>query len=196
MNNSSVKKLMKIAELIKDKELRDKTITLLKNIKISNKHFKKYKKIDIGKAFAAPSNFHHAYEGGLVDHTVSVASLCIEMAKKIEENYKININKDTLISAAVLHDIMKVFCFKKTKGLVVSVNKLDHGIWACCELYLRDFPEDVIDIIASHFGPNGPNPPKTIEALILFYADNLDTMVDSIVRPKKENAQIIFMGSE
>lgn len=179
------KELIELAKLIKNENLREKTIELIKNIEITNTNFKKYEKykIDFSKAYGGPTTFHHAYEGGLIDHTIAVTKICISLAKILEESYGIIINKDYLIAGAILHDIMKVFCYKKVKGGVISNEvMLDHGIWACCELYLRDFPEEVIHIIASHFGPSGANPPQTIEALILFYADSIDATIESLIK--------------
>ncbi|MEM5861019.1 MAG: HD domain-containing protein [Candidatus Aenigmatarchaeota archaeon] len=182
--NEREKELIDIVKLIKDENLREKTIEVIKNIKISNTNFKKYEKykIDFSKAYGGPSTFHHAYEGGLIDHTLAVVKISLALAKIFEESYGIVINKDYLIAGAILHDIMKVFCYRKEKGKIESTETmLDHGIWACCELYLRDFPEEVIHIIASHFGPNGANPPQTIEALIVFYADSIDATIESLI---------------
>jgi len=189
-----MKKLLQLAELIDDKELKNKTIELLKDVQISNMHFKKYKRIEFKNAYGGPSDFHHAYKGGLLEHVYSVTSLCIDIAKNLEKSYNVKISMDYLISGALLHDIMKIFCFRESKGNVEHTGvTVDHGIWACCELYLRDFPEEVIHIIASHFGPNGPNPPQTIEALILFYADNIDTTIDTLIHPKKEKVQVVVL---
>lgn len=179
------KELIELANLIRDENLREKTIEVLKNMKITNQNFKRYEryKIDFTKAYGGPSNFHHAYEEGLIDHTISTTKLCIAIANILEDSYGIMINKDYLVSASLLHDIMKIFCYKKEKGKIVSNEiTIDHGIWACCELYLRNFPEEVIHIIASHFGPSGQNPPQTIEALILFYADSLDATIESLIK--------------
>ncbi|MFH7918297.1 MAG: HD domain-containing protein [Candidatus Aenigmatarchaeota archaeon] len=185
MSIEKEKELIELARLIKNEELREKTIEIIKNIRISNQNFKKYEKykIDFSKAYGGPSTFHHAYEEGLIDHTLAVVKISIALAKIFEESYGIMINKDYLIAGAILHDIMKIFCYKKEKGKIVSnESMLDHGIWACCELYLRDFPEEVIHIVASHFGPNGANPPQTIEALIVFYADSIDATIESLIR--------------
>lgn len=177
--------LIELAKSIKNESLREKTIEMIRNANITNTNFKKYEKykMDFSKAYGGPTTFHHAYEEGLIDHTLAVTKICISLAKILEESYGIKINKDYLISGAILHDIMKVFCYKKERGNVVSNDAmLDHGIWACCELYLRDFPEEVIHIIASHFGPSGANPPQTIEALILFYADSIDSTIESLIK--------------
>jgi hypothetical protein len=46
------------------------------------------------------------------------------------------------------------------------------------ELYRRGFPEEVIHIIAAHFGPSGPTPPRTFEALIFYYLDSMLSMTE------------------
>jgi hypothetical protein len=46
------------------------------------------------------------------------------------------------------------------------------------ELYHREFPEQVIHIVASHFGEGGPTPPRNFEALILHYVDTLFSLVE------------------
>lgn len=187
-----MKRLIELAKKIKDKDLREKTLDVLKNFEIKNKHFKKYKKIPLDKAFGGPTQFHHDYEGGLVEHTYSVTLLCLQMADVFEKVYGLEVNRDHLIAGALLHDIMKMYWYKKEGNLVVSTDAMiDHGIWACCELYLRDFPEEVIHIIASHFGPQGPNPPQTIEAIILFYADSLDANID--MHRRKKEFEVLFL---
>jgi len=177
-----MKKLIELANLIEDRDLREKTIELLKNIKITNKYFEKYEKekVSFEKAFAGSNEFHHPYKGGLVDHTYAVTKICLEIANIFENVYKVKINKDYLISASLLHDLMKIYTFKKDGS--VSDVKIDHGTWMCCELYARGFPEEVIHIIASHFGPNGPTSPQSTEALILFYADSLDSTIETFWR--------------
>jgi len=180
-----MKNLIDLANLIGDENLRKKTIELLKNIKITNKNFEKYEKdkTKFEEAFGGTSEFHHPYKGGLVDHTYTVTKICIEIANIFENVYKIKINKDFLISASLLHDVMKIYSFKKEGDVTMSSDaKIDHGTWMCCELYARGFPEEVIHIIASHFGPNGPTPPQTTEALILFYVDSLDSTIETFWR--------------
>ncbi len=177
-----MKNLIELANLIEDNDLRKKTVELLKKIKITNKDFEKYEKekTKFEEAFGGSNEFHHPYKGGLVDHTYAVTKICIEIANILENVYKVKINKDYLISASLLHDLMKIFTFKKD-GSMNNV-KIDHGTWMCCELYARGFPEEIIHIIASHFGPNGPTAPQTTEALILFYADSLDSTIETLWR--------------
>ena len=79
---------------IKDKNLR----CLLEEFYIKDADFvKKF------KDHSAAKTVHHSFMGGLLEHTLSVVNLCDYYA----DNYPI-INRDLLISAALLHDIGKM----------------------------------------------------------------------------------------
>lgn len=49
---------------------------------------------------------HHNYSGGLIDHSYGVANLCLKM---MSEYSYVNLNKDLLLTAALLHDIGKIY---------------------------------------------------------------------------------------
>jgi len=55
------------------------------------------------KTAPAAKKMHHAYIGGLIEHTLSMALL----ADKIAAHYK-GIDRDLLITSAILHDIGKI----------------------------------------------------------------------------------------
>jgi hypothetical protein len=74
---------------------------------------------------------------------------------------------------------------------------LDHTMLATAELYTRNFPEEVIHIVASHFGEAGPTPPRTFEALIFHHLDSLVSIIEYYDRFKKKlDHQIIFLNEE
>ena len=52
---------------------------------------------------AGAKNVHHAYAGGLLEHSLSVAKLCMAIAACYPE-----LDRQLLLSAAVLHDIGKI----------------------------------------------------------------------------------------
>jgi len=190
-------RLIELANKIKDKDLREKTVKVLKEPQISNSEMG-YQKSELEKT-PAWLNGHHFYEGGLVDHTVSVTEGCISMAKVFEKNYSISINYDHLIAGALLHDIMKVFILSKVRNQwSFSGCKIDHATLAAAELYVRKFPEDVIHIVASHGGDAGAAAanPKTIEAIILFYVDMFDAAIESFIHPREENYNVLFISKE
>ena len=135
------------------------------------------------RAPAAKRN-HHAYVGGLLEHTVSVAWVCSALAR----HYGGAIDRDLLVVGALLHDI------GKTREIAVGAgfpytdegHLLGHiviGIRMVADA-ARDVPELSAEralllqhLIASHQGKyewQSPRVPMTLEALLLHYVDDLD----------------------
>lgn len=178
-----MKKLIEVSEKIKDDKLRRMVVDFLKNLKLSNKHFSKYPKMAIEDA---ASMFTVGNVGGtssverdVLNHTVALVELCERVADVFEKTYGLPLNRDALLAAAILHDVMKTFEWKRgLQGLEHTGIMLDHTMLAVSELYHRGFPEDVIHIIASHFGETGPTPPRNFEALIFHHLDNMTSMVE------------------
>lgn len=174
----TVNDLVELANGIKDKELRKKTVEFLRDPRITNAGMQ-YGATPL-KEMPSWVGAHHYYEGGLVDHLYSVTSICIGIADVIDGCYKEKVKRDYLIAAALLHDICKVFQINNGKeGFSFSNHLMDHCVWACCELYARGFPEEAIAIIAGHGGESMNPIPRTIEGLILYHADSLDASVES-----------------
>ena len=190
-----MKKLFELAKKIEDEGLREKVIEFLKDTKLSNPEII-YPHSDPEKT---PSSLgsHHSKEGGHVEHTVSVTELAMKIAEHFEKMYEVKINYDHLIAGALLHDWMKIYIYKKNAGTWgFSGCTIDHAVLTACELYARGFPEEVIHIVESHGGDLGQVAarPKTIEALIVFYADVLDSAFDSMV--KGNETKIILFPEE
>ena len=141
------------------------------------------------KTAPAAKKMHHAYIGGLLEHTLSMTSL----ADKIAGHYS-GINRDLLLSGAILHDIGKVdefeYQFKidySDKGrllnhIVIGLKMVDEKLSG-----IKHFPEDQVlllkHLIVSHHGTRefgSPEPPKTIEAVLLNYIDEIDSKVNAI----------------
>jgi 3'-5' exoribonuclease len=141
------------------------------------------------KTAPAAKKMHHAYIGGLLEHTVSMASL----ADKIAGHYS-GINRDLLLSGAILHDIGKIDEFEyqnkidySDKGrllnhIVIGLKMVDEKLSG-----IEHFPEDQMlllkHLIVSHHGTRefgSPEPPKTIEAVLLNYIDEIDSKVSGI----------------
>lgn len=83
--------LFKIIDSIKNRYLYE----LLKNI-FANNNLEKYLRTPAGKAW------HHAYLHGLIEHTLEIVKICELMCSIHSE-----INRDLLISGALLHDFGK-----------------------------------------------------------------------------------------
>lgn len=134
----------------------------------------------------AAKQFHHAYLGGLLEHTVSVTTLCDALTQQYPR-----INRDLLVTAALLHDVGKVV--ELTYDTVIDYSDqgrfLGHVLLGVTFVHdrIRDivgFPEDkaqhILHAIASHHGElewGSPKRPKTLEALIIHHVDNLDAKV-------------------
>jgi 3'-5' exoribonuclease len=141
------------------------------------------------KTAPAAKKMHHAYIGGLLEHTLSMSSL----ADKIAGHYS-GIDRDLLLSGTILHDIGKVDEFEyqykidySDKGrllnhIVIGIKMLDDKLSG-----IEHFPEDQMlllkHMIVSHHGTRefgSPEPPKTIEAVLLNYIDEIDSKVNAI----------------
>jgi len=175
-----MEEMIELAEKIQEKQLREKVIEFLKNPSLTHKDFKKYPKEDIEKVKTpfTVGNMGTA-ERDLLNHTIAVTDLCIRAAENLEKHYEIKVNRDHLIAGALLHDIMKMFEWRIGKeGAEPTGVLLDHTMLAVAEFYYRGFPEDVIHIIASHFGEASPTPPRNYEALVLHYVDTLLSLTE------------------
>ena len=134
----------------------------------------------------AAKTFHHAYLGGLLEHTVTVADLCDHVSQQYAR-----VNRDLLITAALLHDIGKVdeLTYGSTIDYSESGRFLGHVILGVMLVSQKAkeqerFPEAKLELllhaIVSHHGElewGSPKRPKTIEALILHHVDNLDAKI-------------------
>lgn len=131
----------------------------------------------------AASRHHHAYVGGLLEHTLSVTKLCAFMA----DHYGGLIDRDLLITGALLHDIGKTREIAARAGFpYTSQGKLLGHILLGLEMVREvgrqvGVPEDklrlVEHLVAAHQGRyewQSPREPQTLEALVLHYADDTD----------------------
>jgi len=204
-------KLIKLAQKIKDEKLRKMVVDFLKNPSLSNKHFKKYPRMKIEEAatfFSIGGSSGTTVERDVLNHTIAVTELCERAADVLEKSYGLPLNRDYLIAAAILHDILKIFEWKRPPGagggqgqnLEHTGIMLDHTMLGVAELYSRGFPEDLIHIIAAHFGESGPTPPRNFEALVLHHIDNMLSIIEfRMLAPAaqaQQAVQMIFLDEE
>lgn len=159
-----------------DNAIYDFTLTVLNEF-----DFSEFKKAPGGAVH------HHNYEGGLKEHTNSVAEYCNLITSKIPY-----INKSVLISAAYLHDMGKMFDYRineETKEIEVTTEcRLVYHI--CSVLPFIEKHSSLISkndflhikhCILSHHGKHewrSPVTPQTPEAYILHTADMLSSRLD------------------
>ncbi|MDR2160810.1 MAG: HD domain-containing protein [Desulfovibrio sp.] len=130
----------------------------------------------------AAKSLHHAYAGGLLEHTLSVTRLCMALA-----DLYAGLDRQILFLGAVCHDLGKIR--ELSSGLNADYTQAGRLIGHIClgldmlaphldasglEEPLR---EHLRHIILSHHGLRefgSPVLPATAEALMLHYADNID----------------------
>jgi len=199
-----MKQLIELAQNIKDEELKKGVVDFLKDPKLSNKDFKKYPRMKIEEAATmftvGSASGSSSVERDVLNHTVTLTNLCISTAKELEKNYGVVMNKDYLIAAALLHDIGKIFEWKRNgENLEHTGVMLDHTMLQTAELYARGFPEGVIHIVASHFGEGGPTPPRNLEALIMHHLDNMISLAEFHISSGKQKdmpMQLLLLDEE
>lgn len=142
------------------------------------------------KAPAAKS-LHHVYLGGLLEHTLSVAS----MARAACEHYR-SLNRDLVLAGVLLHDLGKTaeLSYQRSFGYTDTGNLLGHITletqWVAKAMeQLPGFPEElrlqILHIILAHHGKlefGSPVLPKTPEALLVHYLDDLDGKLEGMFR--------------
>ncbi len=196
-----VEKLIELAKNIKDTALRKKVVDYLKNPSLSHKDFKKYPqgKIEETKTPFSIGNVGTT-ERDVLKHTIGVTELCMKVADIVENIHGSKVDRDSLIAGALVHDVAKIFEWKKEGENVGHTGiLLDHSMLGTAELYTRGFPEKVIHLVASHFGEGGPTPPRNIEAIILHYVDNMLSITEFYVngaKPAQPQSQFIVLDEE
>jgi len=141
------------------------------------------------KTAPAAKQMHHAYIGGLLEHTLSMASL----ADKLAGHYQ-GIDRDLLITGAVLHDIGKTEEFeyrhkidysdagRLLSHIVIGLQMIDEKI-AAVDGFDAQTAMLVKHLVVSHHGSRefgSPEPPKTLEAVLLNHIDEIDSKINGI----------------
>lgn len=139
------------------------------------------------QAAPAAKNIHHAWRGGLLEHTLSVCRLVQAMWRHYEEQLPGLLDRSLLVAGAIVHDMGKVWEMDPvTFDYTDEGRLLGHMSLMLVELDRRirarpDFPRHLAlhleHLLLSHHGEleyGSPKRPKTPEAWVLHYADILD----------------------
>jgi 7,8-dihydroneopterin 2',3'-cyclic phosphate phosphodiesterase len=172
-------KIQEIKDLIsqiQDSSLRKKTDDLIVTVLFDSNRLNS----------PAAKKAHHAYPGGLIDHTISTTRIGLVIAQQLELIYSYKVETDTIISSCLLHDIFKPFTYQSPDYLSNSAlgQYIDHLILIVIKLAQNDFPFNVVHAVAAHHGDSGPVRPKTIEAMIVHLADYVDSQLNGEILRK------------
>lgn len=172
--------LLKMAEEIKDPQLKEKVVSLLSDPRLTMLEGDP-KSVSFSLSPASKRR-HHSYEKGLIVHTASTTKLALDLAQLMEDIYRVKVDRDVIIAASLLHDLFKFATYSSIFPGKYSRSKLgerlDHLTLITGELYARKFPLDVIHAVAAHHGDGGPIEPRTIEALLIHMADRTDAEIN------------------
>jgi 3'-5' exoribonuclease len=145
------------------------------------------------KTAPASVSYHCAWVGGLLEHTLNVLRTCDFISKLYTE-----LDRDLLLSSAILHDIGKIRCYDVSTTITESVDGRLKGhlvigaqmVEEACSR-LPSFPGPlrtklVHMVLASH-GSNekgSPTEPSIPEALALNFADEMDAKLERFIRAR------------
>lgn len=165
------------------KEIKDKELKLvLESVFADDEIFNKFIQAPAAK------KHHHNYKGGLLVHTNEVVEICKSIANIYED-----IDRDLLITGAILHDIGKIETYDYDSELI-EINRegimLEHLFIGGCiikeKLNQLNISEDtkisLMHLILSHHGKvelgwGSSVDPKTAEAIALHQADDMSAKI-------------------
>ena len=137
----------------------------------------------------AAKAMHHVYLGGLLEHSLAVAALADDVCRRYP-----GVQRDLLVAGALLHDIGKVaeLCYERTFDYTDEGKLLGHIVMGTemVEEKIRTLPgfprETAVllkHLLLSHHGQyeyGSPKRPKTLEAVILNFIDDLDAKINGV----------------
>ena len=184
-------KLLQLVDGIKDNGTR----------KLLNAFFRDEEFAETFKRAPAAMQLHHAWLGGLLEHSLNVATTC----KTVAGNYD-GINEDLLVAGALLHDVGKLHEYEVTTSIKVSEAGMLRGHVVMGEEMVRakagNLPElgettllKLSHILLSHHGEGdkgAPKKPMIVEAALVHYADEMDAKASQFARIRKETTSEDF----
>jgi 3'-5' exoribonuclease len=135
----------------------------------------------------AAKSVHHAYPGGLLEHTVS----CLKLSHRVADHYP-QVDRDLLVAGAFFHDLGKIreLSFERQVEYTDEGRLVGHLVMTAQWIHdkarrvgvPRDLEHHVVHLVLSHHGRHeygSPKQPMTLEALITHAIDDLDSRMNS-----------------
>jgi 3'-5' exoribonuclease len=128
------------------------------------------------RSLPAAPDAHHVYAGGLLEHTVGVATICRELCQLHPR-----LRGDLLVAAALLHDVGRTVELEPGPGFrQTPEGRLLGHVHLGTRLIEERAPEldpsvraEVLHAVASHHDARAA---KTAEAAVLYHANQLDAV--------------------
>jgi len=147
---------------------------------------------------SAARTIHHSFVGGLLQHTLYVTNMCYFFTR-----YYPVLNRDLLLTAAMLHDIGKVKEISpfpecdytddgQLLGHIMIGAEMIHDAAGKIEGFPARLESDLKHCILAHHGEyeyGSPKKPALAEALALNLADNADAKLESMTELMRANVQ-------
>ncbi|HEY6911862.1 MAG TPA: HD domain-containing protein [Myxococcales bacterium] len=136
----------------------------------------------------AAKSIHHAFAGGLCEHTLSV----LQLGWRVCDHYP-QLDRDLVTAGCILHDIGKAREISPEPGFeYTDEGKLVGHLVLTCQLIrekaalIPDFPRELefrlTHLVVAHHGRfeyGSPREPAMLEAMVVHALDELDTRVSS-----------------
>ncbi|OFX24735.1 MAG: phosphohydrolase, partial [Anaeromyxobacter sp. RBG_16_69_14] len=171
------KELLALVEAVTDNHVRALIQAFLEDDDVANR---------LRRAPAAKS-VHHAYPGGLLEHTVS----CLKLAHRLCDHYP-QVDRDLLVAGAFFHDLGKIreLSYDRQVDYSDEGRLIGHLVMTAQWIHdksrrlgvPRDLEHQVVHIVLSHHGRleyGSPKLPVTLEALLTHELDEIDSRVNS-----------------
>lgn len=170
--SEEIKKLLPELELIRDAELREKTATVWAEA-MERGGWKAEDLARIPFTLLIPGT-----NINLIEHTRAVTLMAIQIAEVLADQYgdRVHVDRDHLLSGALLHDVGKLFEYTKEGEKVVKSSEgelLRHPISGAAFAFQHGLPREVVHIIAAH-SKEGDGWRRTVEAIVVNHADFLN----------------------
>ena len=141
---------------------------------------------------------HHNWRGGLLQHTLEIVEYCETSCKLFPE-----LDRDLLISGALLHDVGKLEEIETTSRIKGTRKGQFIGHLTLGVIYVADklkdssvddlLKEKLLHLIVSHHGEleyGSPKKPMFAEAVVLYFADHLSSTASEFIEFIKDNKDV------
>lgn len=154
--------------------------------------FKNNEFVEKFKEWPSAMYIHHGWIGGLLEHTLAVAKLCVEFQK-----IHFKLDRDLLLTGAILHDIGKLKEFEISTSITMSkegmlVGHVNLGLDMLKQALNHLNTENevklkLIHMMMTHMGEYGSNKlPSFPEALAINLIDQLDGNLNHMENLKED----------